>query len=178
MPDPIETSELLAFVRSVDAHSVSRAAKLLGVPRATVSRRLARLEDALGVRLARRTTRSFTLTEAGQAFYNKARIVLDAVHDAEASVHVDRTVVRGTLRVSVPSGLPASFHLMIADFVEKFPDVQLFVDFSSRFVDLERGDYDVALRASRTIAPGLVAKTLFHEKTVAVAAPSYLEERG
>lgn len=178
MPDPIETSELLAFVRSVDAQSVSRAAQVLGVPRATVSRRLARLEEALGVRLARRTTRSFTLTDAGQAFYVKARVVLEAVSAAEASVQVDDTVVRGTLRVSVPTGLPPSFHLMVAEFMERFPDVKLFVQFSSQMVDLARGDYDVALRASSVIAPGLVARTLFREKSVAVAAPSYLEERG
>ncbi|MEO8798502.1 MAG: LysR family transcriptional regulator, partial [Polyangiaceae bacterium] len=172
MSDPIETSELLAFVRSVEAQSVSRAAKVLGVPRATVSRRLARLEAALGVRLARRTTRSFTVTEAGQAFYAKARVVLEAVSAAEASVHIDDTVVRGTLRVSVPTGLAPSFHLMVAEFIERFPDVKLFVQFSSQMVDLARGDYDLALRASSVIAPGLVARTLFRERAIAVAAPS------
>src|SRR3954447_14148924 len=103
MTDPIETAELLAFSRIVDAKSLSRAAAELRVPRATISRRLARLEERLSARLLRRTTRSLVLTDAGEALYRHARIVLDAVGNAEASVRrTDDHVVRGDLRVSVP----------------------------------------------------------------------------
>jgi len=69
MDEPLETSELLAFSKAVDARSLSRAAAELGVPRATISRRLARLEERLGVRLIRRTTRSLALTDAGEALH-------------------------------------------------------------------------------------------------------------
>src|SRR4051795_10351404 len=102
MSAPLETAELLAFARTVEAKSLSRAAAELGVPRATVSRRLARLEERLGARLLRRTTRSLALTDAGEALYRHARIVLDAVTNAEASVRRTDEVVRGDLRVSVP----------------------------------------------------------------------------
>src|SRR4051794_32535629 len=102
MNDPIETSELLAFAKTVDAKSLSRAAAELGVPRATISRRLARLEERLGVRLLRRTTRSLVLTDAGTAFYRNARIALDAVTQAEDSVRRSDATVRGSLRVSLP----------------------------------------------------------------------------
>src|SRR5260370_10518236 len=78
MRDLVETSELLAFTRTVEAKSLSRAAAELGAPRATIGRRLARLEQRLGVRLLRRTTRALALTDAGDAFYRHARIVLAA----------------------------------------------------------------------------------------------------
>src|ERR1700752_4446304 len=86
MSEPIETAELLAFTRIVEAKSLSRAAAELGVPRATVGRRPARLERRLRVRLLRRTTRSRSLTDAGNMFYRHARIVLDACGQAQASV--------------------------------------------------------------------------------------------
>ncbi|MGA2448260.1 MAG: LysR family transcriptional regulator [Polyangiaceae bacterium] len=136
--DPVETSELLAFVRTVEARSLSRAADELSLPRTTVSRRLARLEKRLRTRLLRRTTRSLALTDAGAAFLRHARIVLDAVNHAEASVRRVDDVVRGDLRVSVPPITSDSFFAMVADFVARFPEVRLHVFFSTAAVDLRR----------------------------------------
>src|SRR5262245_8216909 len=110
MSEPVETAELLAFARIVEAKSLSRAAAELRVPRATISRRLARLEQHLGVRLLRRTTRSLALTDAGETFYRQARIALDAVAQAEASVQRGQDdTMRGDLRVSVPPLADESF---------------------------------------------------------------------
>jgi DNA-binding transcriptional LysR family regulator len=178
MQDPVETSELLAFAKTVEAKSVSRAATLLGVPRATVSRRLARLEERLAARLLRRTTRSLVLTDAGEALYRHARIVLDAVAHAEASVRRTDDVVRGDLRVSVPPMMSSSFRGMLTDFAKRYPEVRLQVHFSTQLVDLQRGDYDVAVRASAELQPGLVARTLARDPIVAVASPAYLKEKG
>ncbi len=72
MAEPLDTSELVAFARTVKARSFSRAAAELGVPRPTIGRRLARLEERLGVRLLRRTTRTIALTDAGEAFAARA----------------------------------------------------------------------------------------------------------
>src|SRR5450432_16852 len=116
MAEPLETAELVAFTRAVDARSLSRAAAELGVPRATLSRRLARLEERLGTRLLRRTTRSLALTDAGQGFYRHARIVLDAVSNAEASVARQRALIAGDLRVSAPPLLGEGFFDMLAAF--------------------------------------------------------------
>ncbi|XXX78265.1 LysR family transcriptional regulator [Sorangium sp. So ce134] len=178
MDEPLETSELLAFSKTVEARSLSRAAAELGVPRATISRRLARLEERLGVRLLRRTTRSLALTDAGEALYRHARIVLDAVHQAEASVRKADDAVRGELRVSVPPNLDASFSAMVCDFARRYPEVRLHVHSTTQHVDLQRGGYDVALRASSAIEPGLVARTLTRMPLLAVASPAYLEARG
>jgi DNA-binding transcriptional LysR family regulator len=176
--DPVETAELLAFARTVDAKSLSRAAAELGLPRATISRRLARLEERLGARLLRRTTRSLALTDAGLALYRHARIVLDAVDDAIASVRRTDDVVRGDLRVSVPPNPPPSFYGMVCDFAERYPDVRLQVHATSRHVDLTRDGYDVALRAGTHFEPGLIARKLADIRVLAVASPAYLAAHG
>src|SRR5260221_3911830 len=123
MIDPVETSDLLAFTRIVEAKSLARAAAELGAPRATIGRRLARLEERLGVRLLRRTTRALALTDAGTAFYRHARIVLDAVAQAEASVRKSDDVLHGTLRVTVPPMQDPSFHAVVCDFARAHPEV-------------------------------------------------------
>lgn len=178
MVDPVETSELLAFTRAVEAKSLSRAAAELGVPRATVSRRLQRLEERLGARLLRRTTRSLALTPAGDTFYRHARIVLDAVQSAEASVRSTGPTIAGDLRVSVPPMLDEGFFAMLTAFAKAHPAVRLSVHFSSRHVDLRRDGYDVAVRAGTAIEPGLVARTLGRTRLVAVASPEYLAAHG
>jgi DNA-binding transcriptional LysR family regulator len=166
MSEPIETSELLAFARTVESKSLSRAAIDLRVPRATIGRRLARLEQRLSVRLLRRTTRSLVLTDAGEALYRHARIVLDAISHAEASVRRTDDVIRGDLRVSVPPMMNEPFYEMLTRFVEAYPQVRLQVHFSSQLVDLQRGEYDVALRASSEMAPGLIGRLLARNQGV------------
>src|SRR5712664_570778 len=100
MSDAMETSELLAFTRTVEAKSLSRAAAELAAPRATIGRRLAGIGERLGACLLRRTARGCALTDAGDGFYRRARIVLDAVEQAEGSVRKSDRVGRGTLRVA------------------------------------------------------------------------------
>ncbi len=178
MSDPVETSELVAFTKTVDAKSLSRAAAELGLPRATVGRRLARLEERLGARLLRRTTRSLVLTEIGEAFYRQACIALEAVRLAEQTVRMTDDAVRGDLRVSVPPMMNESFHAMLCEFAARHPALRIHVHTSNQHVDLLHGDYDVALRASSQIQPGLIARTLFRDPMIAVAAPAYLADHG
>ncbi|HEX5658122.1 MAG TPA: LysR family transcriptional regulator [Polyangiales bacterium] len=178
MEEPLESAELLAFTRTVDARSLSRAALELRVPRATIGRRLQRLEERLGVRLLRRTTRSLLLTDAGEALYRSARIALDAVRQAEESVRRRDDVVRGELRVSVPPFTNPHFHTLIADFMLRYPEVSLQLHFSTQHADLQRGAFDVAIRGTRALEPGLVARVLTRSSLIAVAAPSYLARKG
>lgn len=178
MQDPLENAELLAFTKAVESRSLSRAAAELALPRATLSRRLARLEERLGARLLRRTTRSLTITDAGEAFYRHARIVLDAVSEAEASIRRSDDAVRGNLRVSLPPVMGSTFFDLLAEFGAAFPEVRLQTYFATRHVDLQRDGYDVALRAGSQFEPGLVARTLVRFQFMAVAAPSYLKVHG
>lgn len=178
MSDPVETSELVAFTKTISAKSLSRAAAELRVPRATVSRRLARLEERLGARLLRRTTRSIALTEVGEAFYRQACIALEAVRLAEQTVRMTDDLVRGDLRVSVPPLMSESFHAMLCNFAGRHPELRVHVHTSNQLVDIVQGGYDVALRASSHIQPGLIARTLFRDAMIAVAAPAYLAAHG
>ena len=184
MSEPVETAELLAFARVVEAKSLSRAAAELGVPRATIGRRLARLEGRLGTRLLRRTSRILALTDAGERFYQHARVVLDSIAQAEASVRSTANAMRGDLRVAVfpfhavTREATASFYAMVTSFALKHRDVRVHVDFSTRVVDLLRDGYDVALRAAYQLQPGLVARTVARNKVIAVASPAYLAEHG
>lgn len=177
MTEPPETVELVAYTKIVEAKSLSRAAAELGIPRATIGRRLARLEGRLGARLLRRTTRSLVLTDAGDAFYRHARIVLDALAAAESSVRRDG-VARGDLRVSLPGTTDAGLRKLLFDFAAKHPEVRLHLNFTSQHVDLRRDGYDVAFRASLALEPGLVARTLLRMPLVAVASPAYLAAHG
>lgn len=178
MDEPLETAELLAFAKVVEARSVSRAAAELGVPRATISRRLARLEQRLAVRLLRRTTRALALTDAGEALYGHARIVLDAVRQAQATVRRDGGALGGTLRVAVPPITDPTFHAVVCEFSRRYPDVRLHLQFSSRHVDLLRDGFDAALRGAIEFEPGLVVRTLARAPVLAVASPAYLAQHG
>lgn len=178
MGEAPETAELLAFATAVETASLSAAARRLGVPRATVGRRLARLEEKLGARLLRRTTRALGLTDAGEVFYRHARIALDAVAQAESSVRRGDDRVRGTLRVSIPPMFDPAFQVMVSEFARAYPEVRLIMNASTRHVDLRREGYDLALRAGNISEPGLVARTLVRDAMIAAASPAYLQAHG
>ncbi|MDP2310993.1 MAG: LysR family transcriptional regulator [Pseudomonadota bacterium] len=178
MTDLPETSELLAFARAVEAGSLSGAALELGLPRVTVSRRLARLEERLGVRLLRRSTRRLTLTDAGEELYRHARVVLSAVRDADGAVRRTDGAVRGLLRVALPPGPGPWLHDMLLAFLTRYPDVRLEALYGTAHVDLIAAGYDVAIRASSDLDPWLVARTLARVRVMAVASPAYLSRVG
>src|SRR3954470_6056446 len=121
----LEAEELAIFVAVVASSSVSRAAVELRVPRATVSRKLAGLEERLGVRLLQRTTRSMRLTEQGQLLYRHAELVLDAARLAEASVRRRPDGPSGVVRVSMPPMTGGSLPDVLADFVREYPRICL-----------------------------------------------------
>lgn len=181
--DPVETAELLAFTRAAEAKSLSRAAAELRTPRATLGRRLARLEERLGTRLIRRTSRALALTPAGERFYQRAHSILEALDEAEANVRAASREMRGELRVTVPlipssADAARSFHEMVVGFAKEHRDVRLQIEHATRVSDLHRDGYDVALRATLELQPGLVARKITRNVVIAVASPKYLTESG
>ncbi|MDP2315663.1 MAG: LysR family transcriptional regulator [Pseudomonadota bacterium] len=178
MDDLPETSELLAFARTVEAGSLSGAATELGLPRVTLTRRLARLEARLGVKLLRRSTRRLTLTDAGEALYRHARVVLAAVRDADGAVRRADGTVRGLLRISLPPIPGGGLQGMLLAFLRQYPHVRLEALYGTAHVDLVGSGYDVALRAGTNLDPGLVARTIIRSRLMAVASPAYLARAG
>lgn len=178
MQDPPETSELVAFVSAIDAGSLSGAARELRVPRATVSRRLARLEERLGVRLLHRNTRSLALTEAGAELHVHARAIVSAVDAASSAVRRGDEQPRGLLRIAVPPSGDGRFSELFLGFLERFPEVSLEIISSTLHEDLVSRGIDVALRASQRLDPGLIARRLSTTELIGAAAPAYLERAG
>jgi DNA-binding transcriptional LysR family regulator len=178
MMESIELAELWAFLGTVESGSLSKAAKSLGVPRATVGLRLSRLEAKLQARLLRRTTRSLALTEAGQALVAHARRILADVGEAEAAVrHLD-DAPKGRVRVSTPAIESDSFRGAICRFLRDHPDVELTLLTSSSAVRFDDGRFDVALRGTVRLDPGLTRRLLFRSEMVAVASAEHLARHG
>jgi DNA-binding transcriptional LysR family regulator len=174
----LETSELEAFVRAADAGSLSRAAKELGVPRATLGRRLERLETRLGARLLRRTAQKLVLTDEGRVLYARGKDALAAMREAAESVGRETGAIRGRLRVSFPPMQDARIVDFVSGFLEAHPDVTIEMTFTTAALSFGDDGLDVALRASAQLDPSLVRRTIGTQRLVAVASPSYLAKRG
>jgi len=167
------------FVAIVEAGSLTAAALQLGIPRPTLSRRLARLEERLGVRLLHRTTRRMKMTPHGESLYGKAQLVVRTAREAEAEVRRLDGVPRGPLRVCVPGEMPhALFTGWLIAFLRAYPEVTLDVTGASAPFDLVAEGFDVALSAGLAQGESLVAKTLFWNTLSAVASPGYLATHG
>ncbi len=175
-----EKSEgLESFVAIVECGSIAAAARELGMPRETLSRRLSRLEDRLGVRLLHRTTRELSPSPEGKALYVHARRMVDATEEAIRAVRLVDDVPRGVLRVSVPPGGAEGFAgAMFAAYLEAYPEVELEVISTSRYVDLRAEGIDVALRGGDVRDESLIARRLWRSDMVAVAAAAYVERHG
>ena len=176
----LEPNDLLLFARVVDEGSFSRAGERLGVPKSTVSRRVAALESSLGERLLQRTTRKLTVTDFGQAVLAHARHVAEEVDAAESLAEHRQAEPSGRLRVSMPNDF-ANLILapMLAEFVVRYPRIELEVDLSARFVDLVGENFDVALRMGELRDDAtLAARKLATFSGSLYASPAYLARKG
>jgi len=167
------------FIAVLDAGSISSAARALDIPRASLSRRIAALEERLGVRLLHRGTRSLAVTSAGAELEVRARHIITESAAALDAVRRLDGVPRGLLRVSAPpdDGRGAFAGLLLA-FLDAWPEVDLEVTTMARHVDLAAEGIDVAIRAGREIDTGLVARVIRRVAVRAVASPQYLAKHG
>ncbi len=170
---------MVIFARVVEARSFTSAARGLGTTTSAVSKRIARLEERLGVRLVERTTRRVQPTDAGVAFYERCARILAEIDDAEIAVAHLAHEPRGTLRASVPV-IFGELHIapLIADFTSRYPEVRLDLSLSDRHVSLLEEGFDMAVRISAMHDSSLVAKKLASVATVVVGSPSYLRRYG
>jgi DNA-binding transcriptional LysR family regulator len=179
-PTAIDPNDLLVFARVAELGSFSRAAERLGLPKSTVSRRIAALEAHIGERLLLRTTRRQTLTELGHELLEHARQVALEVDAATALRDHRQPVPSGRLRVSMPSDV-ANLVLadMLAAFVGLHPAIALELDLSPRRVDLLGEGFDAAIRIGTLPDDALLAaRRLTSFSNGLYAAPTYLAERG
>jgi len=175
----MDLNRISVFVAVVEAESFTAAAARLGIPKSSVSRSVAQLEDDLGVRLLQRTTRRLSLTEAGRDFYRRAQPAILGLEEAGASASSSRVEPRGTVRLTAPVelGLVALPELVV-EFVRRYPKVHVSVSLTPRVVDLVAEGFDMAIRAGKLEDSSLVARKLVSTELALFAAPSYLERRG
>src|SRR5262245_21682780 len=152
-------ASMRVFAAVVEAESFAGAADKLDLSRGMATRYVAQLEKHLGVRLLNRTTRTLSLTAAGSDYYQRAGQILSMLEEAETSVAQESAVPRGTLRVTAVTALCTShLYRAVTDYVRRYPSVEVEVVANERFVDLVEEGFDLAVRVSSKIAPGLVAR--------------------
>jgi len=175
-PINVSADDYILFVAIVDQRSMVGAAEYLGMPKATVSRRLTNLEAALGQRLLLRTTRRLTPTEFGLEFLEHCRRVAEEVAATRDFVLSQEERPRGHLRVSMPGDYAKlTFSRAFATFVEVYPEVELDLDLTSRRVDLIGERFDLAIRMGMLENDStLVARKIDEQSFGLYASPTYL----
>jgi DNA-binding transcriptional LysR family regulator len=171
----MDLNDIVVFTKVVETRSFTGAAEQLGLPKSTVSRKLAQLEERLGVRLVQRTTRKLALTEIGEMYYERAARIVADLHAAEQVVMDMQQSPRGRLRVTAPIDLSALFlGRIIADFSVAHPEVYVELDGTDRVVDLIEENFDLGIRFGPLPESTLIAKKLGTIQSVLCAAPEYL----
>jgi DNA-binding transcriptional LysR family regulator len=176
----LQADDLLLFARVADEGSFSRAAERVGLPKSTVSRRLAALEADLGERLLLRTTRKLTLTDFGHHVLAHARQVADEVEAAASLAQHRQVEPSGRLRVSMPGDF-ANLVLsqLLADFIARHPAITLEVDITPRRVDLIGENFDLAIRMGDLADDAsLAARRLAVLSVGLYASPAYIARQG
>ena len=168
------------FRQVVESGSFVGAAARLSLSTAMTSKRLMLLEKHLGTRLLNRSTHSLSLTESGKLFFERCKVILEEVEDAELAVGSVSGVPRGTLRVTAPSWAASRRVVdLVAKYRERYPDVVVDLSFEDRFVNLIEEGYDLAIRATSDPPPaGLIARPLRSIPFVIAASRNYLQRYG
>jgi DNA-binding transcriptional LysR family regulator len=174
----VDLEDLRTFVEVADAGGVSPGARRLGVSKSIVSRRLARLEEALGVQLLSRTTRGAALTEAGATFREYSVRIASEIEAAQEAIS-PKGDVRGLLRVAAPLSFgPTHLAPVFAELARRHPLLHVHAAYSDRFVDLVGEGFDAAVRLGFLRDSNLVARRICAIHGRFVASPSYIAKHG
>jgi DNA-binding transcriptional LysR family regulator len=175
----MDLNEILVFTKVVDAGSFRGAARELGLPKSTVSRRVAALEERLGVRLLQRTTRKLGLTEVGAAFYRQCAAGVSVLLEAERDVTEMDATPRGLLRISIPLYFGDLFlSEYVVEFLEMYPEVEISIFASDRLVDLVEEGFDMAIRVGKLPDSSMKARSFGNSVERLFASPAYIAEHG
>jgi DNA-binding transcriptional LysR family regulator len=174
-----QLNSMRQFVEVVKVMSFSAAADTLGLSRAQISKSVMQLEAHLGSRLLNRTTRRISLTDEGRVYYERCLTILDDIDELEASTGEQNRVPKGRLLIAAPTSF-GILHLQpaLVAFQEAFPDVQVSLSLSDRFIDVVKEGFDVVIRIAELGDSSLIARKLAPCKRVFCASPGYLAQYG
>jgi DNA-binding transcriptional LysR family regulator len=171
--------DALIFTRVVECHSFTQAALGLNMQKSTVSRRIALLEERLGVRLLNRTTRKLRLTEVGQAYYERCRQIMLDFAEAEQAVMQLQLRPSGLLRITAPIEFGQLFlGRVLGAFMREFPEISAEVELTSRKVDPVEEGVDIAILVGQPLDSTLIARPLLMSARSLCASPAYLQQHG
>ena len=167
------------FVGVINAGSFTAAARALGHSTSYISKEITRLEKRLGSRLINRTTRTISLTDTGRAFYERSsQIIIDA-ENTERSINQLQEKPNGLLRINAPGSFGTNCLLdALPQFMHRYPEVKLEVEFNDRHIDVVAEGYDVVIRVDDIKDSNLVARKFTSSMGVVVASPDYLKRKG
>ncbi len=175
----LDLGDLMVFVKTVETESLTKAGALLGLPKSTVSRRVSRLEESLGVQLLHRSTRAVTVTQDGAVFFEYCLRSIGVLRDGERALQSQQNHPQGVVRVAIPYVLGQSLiGPLLARFLERYPDVRLVGVLTDDAVGLLRAGFDVALTEGPLADSGLIAVKLGTTECGVFAAPGYFERKG
>ena len=167
------------FTSVVESGSFARAAEQLHLSATATSRHVAELEKHLGAQLLQRSTRRLSLTSIGADYYDRCRLILADVEEAEVQAATAESQPRGVLRLSLPHSFGLRYIApMIPDFCKRYPDLQLELSFSDQKVDLVEEGIDMAIRITGELKTTLVARKLADAGFTCCASPVYLQRHG
>lgn len=176
----LDLNQMALFVHVVQAGSFAEAARRLAMPPTTLSRQVAQLEDSLRARLLQRTTRKLTLTDAGRTLFDQCAAQIDALKNAASQLAGDNQTPKGSIRVAASAGFFEFFQMeWIAEFLDRYPGVQLEFVLADAMADFIGEGIDVAFRGSPELPDSsLVARKVASGYLALAASPAYLAARG
>lgn len=175
----LDLNDIVVFARVIEAGSFTAAARLLGMPKTTVSRRIAALEREVGVRLIQRTTRSLNVTDAGRLYYEQSSQALRTIEDANLRLAEARAEPSGTIRVSAPVAFGAYFlTATVFDFLAAYPKTRVEFRLTDDILNLVENGIDLAFRTGALPDSTLIARKLGAAYRILCASPDYLARRG
>jgi len=167
------------FVRIVETGSFSAVAREMAMSQPTVSKQIGALERSLKTRLLNRTTRSLSLTEAGAAYYERCRKIIDQVQAAETSLGAFQGKLTGTLSINSSVAFGQMFLTqLVLEFQAAHADLSVVLTLNDRYIDLVEEGIDVAIRFGRLVDSGLIARRVATSPVALVGAPAYFKKRG
>jgi len=177
--EEFDLNEMAIFVRVVESGSFTGAAKALGLPKSTVSRKITQLEERLGVRLIQRTTRSLSLTDTGSAYHAHCARILAEIEEANIAVTQMQSTPTGTLRITAPVLFGSTvLSGLVAEYMELHPLVNIDLVLSDQLLDLVQDSIDVAFRVGQLEDSSLIGRYLGDVTAMVCASPDYIAKFG
>lgn len=172
-------NNMRVFCRIVELGTFSAVAKELKCSAMMISKYMANLEASLGVMLLNRTTRSLSLTSAGEAYYNRSKQLLEDLADLEASTVQMAERIKGHIKISAPIDFGGIYMVpVIEQFIRLYPDIKIVMTLDNKPPNLRMGSFDISLLVTDTLDPGVVARKVAETELCTYAAPAYLAQHG